>query len=210
MANIADTLGHLTAQRNGITTVAALASFSQLNYLDLQSNEISVIGAAFDAMSGTNIYLNQNPILCTEQARFESLAVNVYFDGQCATDADGDGRPDALDAFPNDIAASVDSDGDGAPDDWNTDFGAGDSTTGLVLDTDDDNDGVSDDADAFPDDPTDATVDTDGDGLGDNKDAFPNDAAQQFLSIGQALERIEDPNLQQCIQGQTAGQAYCR
>ena len=206
LVSITDTLGHLTAQRNGITTVAALASFSALGHLNLERNEISVIGAAFDAMSGTNIYLNQNPILCTEQARFESLAVNVYFDGQCATDADGDGRPDALDAFPNDIAASVDSDGDGAPDDWNTDFGAGDSTTGLVLDTDDDNDGVSDDDDAFPDDSTD-TVDSDGDGLGDNKDAFPNDAAQQFLSIGQALEGIEDPNLQQCIQGQTAGQA---
>ena len=183
LVSITDTLGHLTAQRNGITTVAALASFSALGHLNLERNEISVIGAAFDAMSGTNIYLNQNPILCTEQARFESLAVNVYFDGQCATDADGDGRPDALDAFPNDIAASVDSDGDGAPDDWNAGFGAGDSTTGLVLDTDDDNDGVSDDDDAFPDDSTD-TVDSDGDGLGDNKDAFPNDAAQQFLSIG--------------------------
>ena len=31
--------------------------------------------------------------------------------------------------------------------------------------------------------------------------------AQQFLSIDQALERIEDSNLQQCIQSQTAGQA---
>ena len=114
--------------------------------------------------------------------------MNVYFDGQCATDADGDGRPDALDAFPNDIAAARDSDGDGAPDDWNAGFGAEDSTTGLVLDPDDDNDGVSDDADAFPNDATD-TVDSDGDGLGDNKDAFPNDAAQQFLSMEQALER---------------------
>ena len=79
----------------------------------------------------------------------------------------------------------VDSDGDGAPDDWNIGFGAGDSTTGLVLDTDDDNDGVNDDADAFPNDPTDAT-DTDGDGIGDNKDAFPNDATQQFLPMDQA------------------------
>ena len=205
LANIADTLGGLAAQRNGITSVAALASFSSLGHLNLERNDISVIAAAFDAMSGTNIYLNQNPILCVEQVRFESLAVNVYFDGQCATDADGDGRPDGLDAFPNDIAAARDSDGDGAPDDWNAGFGAEDSTTGLVLDTDDDNDGVNDDADAFPNDPTDAT-DADGDGIGDNKDAFPDDATQQFLSIDQALERIEDSNLQQCIQSQTAGQ----
>ncbi|MDC0464945.1 leucine-rich repeat domain-containing protein, partial [Pseudomonadales bacterium] len=205
LANIADTLGHLTAQRNGITSVAALASFGTLAHLNLERNVISVVGAAFDAMSGTSIYLQQNPILCTEQARFETLSVNVYFDGQCATDADGDGRPDALDAFPNDIAAARDSDGDGAPDNWNAGFGVADSTTGLVLDTDDDNDGVSDDTDAFPNDSTD-TTDTDGDGIGDNKDAFPNDATQQFLSMELALERIEDSDLRQCVQSQTAGQ----
>lgn len=49
-------------------------------------------------------------------------------------DADGDGVTDDDDAFPTDPAASVDGDGDGAPDAWNPGRGAGDTTTGLVLD----------------------------------------------------------------------------
>lgn len=60
-------------------------------------------------------------------------------------DADGDGVPDRLDAFPNDPNESVDSDGDG----------------------------VGDNADAFDNDPNE-TVDTDGDGVGDNSDTTPN------------------------------------
>ena len=36
-------------------------------------------------------------------------------------DADLDGVPDADDAFPTEIAASIDTDTDGLPDDWNED-----------------------------------------------------------------------------------------
>ncbi|MDQ8180306.1 putative Ig domain-containing protein [Pelagicoccus sp. SDUM812005] len=61
-------------------------------------------------------------------------------------DSDGDGVPDAEDAFPNDPSETQDTDSDG----------------------------VGDNADAFPNDPTE-TTDTDGDGVGDNSDAFPND-----------------------------------
>ena len=49
-------------------------------------------------------------------------------------DSDGDGVPNAEDAFPVDPAASQDSDGDGAPDAWNPGYGPEDSTDGLVLD----------------------------------------------------------------------------
>jgi len=56
-------------------------------------------------------------------------------------DTDGDGVPDADDAFPND------------PTEWD----------------DTDGDGVGDNADAFPNDP-DETLDTDGDGIGNNAD----------------------------------------
>ena len=49
-------------------------------------------------------------------------------------DSDGDGYPDAEDAFPYDPAASWDSDLDGYPDAWNPGKTADDSTTGLTLD----------------------------------------------------------------------------
>ncbi|MBE0595850.1 MAG: S8 family serine peptidase, partial [Desulfuromonadales bacterium] len=50
-------------------------------------------------------------------------------------DSDGDGVPDAQDAFPNDPAASVDSDGDGAPDYWNPGATAQQiANSSLVLD----------------------------------------------------------------------------
>ena len=48
-------------------------------------------------------------------------------------DADGVANPD--DAYPTDPAASVDSDRDGHPDAWNDGRSAGDSTTGLTLDS---------------------------------------------------------------------------
>ncbi|MCJ8344619.1 hypothetical protein MJH12_03695, partial [bacterium] len=49
-------------------------------------------------------------------------------------DIDKDGVIYTLDAFPEDIAASVDSDGDGWPDEWNDGFSSVDSTSGLTLD----------------------------------------------------------------------------
>jgi hypothetical protein len=64
-------------------------------------------------------------------------------------DHDGDGHPDAEDAFPYDAT------------EW----------------TDTDKDGHGDNSDAFPNDP-DEWADTDLDGVGDNSDAFPTDGTQ--------------------------------
>ena len=73
-----------------------------------------------------------------QSANFETLVLRM------PDDNDGDFVPNAEDAFPDDVAASVDTDGDGMPDDWNEGYGATDSSTGLVVDPDDDGDGYSD------------------------------------------------------------------
>ena len=204
LKNTNDTLHTLEARQNGITSIETLATFTRLNGLYLEDNEIVTIGSTFDAMSGTYVQMRGNPLLCTEVARLDELTVNVDFNGQCATDTDGDGSVDGRDAFPNDVAASVDSDGDGAPDDWSAGFTAADSTSGLIIDGDDDNDGIDDDADAFPIDAFESQ-DSDGDGLGDNNDAFPNDPDQQYLSIENAIAGLEGVNLQQCVREKTNG-----
>ncbi|UCC30944.1 MAG: hypothetical protein JSU86_01445 [Phycisphaerales bacterium] len=91
-------------------------------------------------------------------------------------DPDGDGVPNADDAFPLDPDEVSDTDEDGVGDNGDAfptdpaettdtdDDGVGDN-----ADVDDDNDGVDDTSDAFPLDPTE-TTDTDGDGIGDNAD----------------------------------------
>ncbi len=83
-------------------------------------------------------------------------------DQTAPVDTDGDGVPDATDAFPLDPTETLDTDGDGV---------------GNNADMDDDGDGVPDAMDAFPLDPTE-TVDTDGDGVGDNADMFPTDPSR--------------------------------
>jgi hypothetical protein len=83
-------------------------------------------------------------------------------------DADGDGVPNADDAFPYDPSETTDSDGDGVGDNGDAFPNDPDETA------DTDGDGVGDNGDAFPTDP-DETTDTDGDGVGDNGDAFPTD-----------------------------------
>ncbi len=108
-------------------------------------------------------------------------------------DSDGDGTPDAMDAFPADPAEDTDTDGDGIgnvadPDDDND--GVNDNADAFPLDpnewADSDGDGVGDNADAFPTDPTEY-VDTDGDGVGDNADAFPDDPGEWQDSDGDGI-----------------------
>ena len=86
-------------------------------------------------------------------------------------DTDGDGVPDAEDAFPFDPTEWSDTDGDGV----------GDNADAFPTDPlewrDQDDDGVGDNADAFPTDPAEWS-DIDGDGVGDNGDAFPADPAE--------------------------------
>jgi hypothetical protein len=88
-------------------------------------------------------------------------------------DADGDGIPDADDAFPNDSTEWKDTDQDGYGDN-------SDAFPNLITEhLDSDKDGVGDNADEFPNDPT-QRYDSDNDGYGDNQygndpDMFPND-----------------------------------
>ena len=104
-------------------------------------------------------------------------------------DDDNDGVLDAVDQMPFDASESLDFDGDGI---------------GDKADNDDDDDGVADADDAFPYDAYNS-VDSDGDGVGDNWDAYPNDASQQSLSISNALNRVVDSALRNCIAKTTSG-----
>ena len=121
-------------------------------------------------------------------------------------DADGDGRPDILDPFPNDASEWKDTDGDGVGDNsdafpsdatqqYDTDgdtygdeeFGnAGDSCPTVYGNStidrygclDSDGDGWSDEEDDFPNDPAEY-LDTDGDNVPNHLDKFPLDPSQQ-------------------------------
>tara|TARA_B100001113_G_scaffold33375_1_gene23738 strand:- start:18743 stop:25459 length:6717 start_codon:yes stop_codon:yes gene_type:complete len=107
-------------------------------------------------------------------------------------DADGDGTPNDVDAFPlTDSSNDADNDGvandlDHFPNDPNEYFDSDGDGVGDNADTDDDGDGVLDSNDAFPYDPSE-TMDTDGDGLGDNADEFPNDATERVDSDGDGI-----------------------
>ncbi len=102
-------------------------------------------------------------------------------------DTDGDGVGDNADAFPNDPNETVDTDGDGIGD--NSDPFPNDPTNGNP---DADGDGVPDANDAFPNDPNES-ADTDGDGVGDNADAFPNDPNETVDTDGDGIGDNSDP-----------------
>ncbi|MFH0816177.1 MAG: ABC transporter substrate-binding protein [Methanobacteriota archaeon] len=78
----------------------------------------------------------------------DSDTVVVIVNALVPADSDGDGVPDAEDAFPDDSAEWLDSDGDG----------------------------VGDNGDAFPNDPAE-WADSDGDGIGDNADQGANETS---------------------------------
>jgi len=46
-------------------------------------------------------------------------------------------------------------------------------------------------------------ADTDGDGVDDLQDAYPSDAAKQYLPLAEALSKIEDQSLRNCLTNQT-------
>ena len=102
-------------------------------------------------------------------------------------DDDGDGVLDSVDQRPLDASEAFDFDGDGIGDN---------------ADTDDDDDGYSDAEDAFPLNPFDWT-DTDNDGVGDNTDAFGLDENQQSLLVAEAVSKVLDETLRQCIAAAT-------
>ena len=86
---------------------------------------------------------------CDTTPASEAGSVDAAGCGPSQRDSDGDGVPDAEDAFPYDDSETQDTDGDG----------------------------LGNNADAFPNDGKE-TQDSDGDGVGDNSDAFPNDGSK--------------------------------
>ena len=195
-------------QDNAIRDISALAAKTEIYHLDLNRNNISVLGNTFDDyQNNANVFLDGNTLLCSEVSNIGNSSANIQWNGDCGEDEDGDGVIDLDDAFPLDKAASVDSDVDGLPDEWNPGFGQSDSSTGLVLDNDDDNDGILDADDAFPNDAGES-LDSDGDGVGDNSDAYPDDSARQSLELAKALSAITDEGLFTCISNQASGLTY--
>ena len=111
----------------------------------------------------------------------KDLALGTSTAGGDRSDKDGDGVPDAEDAFPDDAAASLDTDGDGKPDEWNAGQTAADSTSDPVLVIDDDDDG---------------------DGVADEADFYPRDASRSIAEFSDGLDLISDAGLRNCIQNQ--------
>ena len=107
--------------------------------------------------------LSAAQIVSTVEIGDDSVLLDVRGGGP---DSDGDGVPDAFDAFPNDPAETTDSDGDGVGDN------ADEFPNDPAETTDSDGDGVGDNGDDFPGDP-DEWADSDSDGIGDNADPYP-------------------------------------
>ena len=94
------------------------------------------------------------------------------------SDSDGDGFPDAEDAFPDDPNEWLDTDGDGL---------------GNNTDTDDDNDGFDDEYDAFPKDASE-WYDSDGDGVGDNGDETYDPSEVAIFNLLNRMDRCSSPS----------------
>lgn len=134
---------------------------------------------------------NRGDVYLTDGLGIFRLDGRYRADGAVAQvpDADGDGVPDALDAFPSDGSEHLDSDGDGlanGADDDDDGDGVGDLEDGVPLDRfeviDTDRNGVGDSADR----------DDDGDGVEDVIDAFPLDGSAHADSDGDGIADSAD------------------
>ena len=132
-------------------------------------------------------------VLYLENGLYVQAASAAYPQGELrgqltrgSIDSDGDGVPNAMDAFPLDESESRDTDGDGVGD--NADAFPEDATES----SDSDGDGVGDNSDAFPSNPSE-TTDSDGDGTGDNADQCPNDPSGIVDSDEDGICDSEDP-----------------
>jgi len=97
-------------------------------------------------------------------------------------DADGDGVPDLLDAYPNiSLGGRPDTDGDGIPNDCDAEC----LSLGMSADLDDDDDGVPDVDDAYPQISLGGRLDTDNDGI-------PNDCDFLCLNLGMSADLDDD------------------
>ncbi len=151
---------------NGTVTPIPLSGDSVVNYL--------TSGLVFD--SDQNLFLGAlNDLEFMQFVTFTAAGVvtdvgtlgfnwtHFAFFNVSDIDTDGDGIPDAGDAFPND------------PTEW----------------ADTDNDGVGDNTDAFPFDPTES-VDTDGDGIGNNADTDDDgDGMPDAYEIANGLDPLD-------------------
>ncbi|MCP4979528.1 MAG: hypothetical protein GY935_03415 [Gammaproteobacteria bacterium] len=205
----APTINFITPQAG--TTLQELRPVIQMTLadnlaLDADSLELSVNGAAFDGScsvtDGTATCTPNSDLIpgdTTLVANVSDLAGNmrtsqISFSIDTASDRDGDGVEDSLDAFPDDPNewadldddgigdnSDVDRDGDGISNDYETQVGTDPNDAGSTppdldgdgtpdsLDNDRDGDGVDNSQDAFPDDANESS-DLDGDGIGDNTD----------------------------------------
>jgi len=160
----------------------------------------------FAANTRSTDYPVLNPLQAANAGNFDA-AIGIL-DQSGDVDTDGDGVPDATDAFPADATEWRDTDGNGVGDNADTDDdgdGVADAIDRFPLDAlwsaDADNDGIGDAADLFDGDPA-LAYDFDGDGIGDFadddadgdgvslEDAFPADPTR---SADNDFDGIADP-----------------
>jgi hypothetical protein len=147
-ADMAD--GDLDGQANG----AAVDALLGIDITDLQTimtqpvDDLLAIPVP-GAPEGTTI-ANINTLMVSEAQAFTGVTPDVIPEApelermQPGRDSDGDGVPDAIDAFPDDSSQSADVDGDGVADRFDPCIAVG---AGF---TDTDNDGVCEDVGAVP------------------------------------------------------------